>query len=270
MANIERSERRDQRLTSNNTTVLNTTSGLHLFEKIHTLAPFLKQLLLELGTKYAKIKCSISNIHDKLTILEEHKRNITLPSNMHHQQKFINSIENMDTKTEMINHLLSIEITKLQTIRENLLAKQNDRCIELQSHLDEGTSFQSNIETLKKYFEASIENSYHSMKLKMFKDKQKHDEKQKRFEENKEKENAEVTIKAKDIKKLLKEIESLKLQQKRLSKNVKGKTTQKKKSTVLPKKPVATKAKGRKTLNKSKKGTNTNGKKKSSARNQRH
>jgi hypothetical protein len=275
MLNLDREDRRETRRLSNPQLSIHNQpnsepNGLHLFEKIHTLAPFLKQLLIELGTKYAKIQCSISNIETKTNLLNEHKQNITLPDYMHHQQKFVNTIESMDTKNEMILHILTMELNKLDTVKANLLAKSNDKYLELQSHLKDGTTFKTNLNELKKYFDASIENSFHTMQLKMFKDIQRKEEKHKKFLEKKERDNAEITVKAKDIKNLLKQIEQLKLQQKQLAKNVNGKTGNKKKRTALPKKKMEVKLKGPKVTRKPRKSLKSNGKKKGTTSKTQH
>jgi hypothetical protein len=107
-----------------------------------------------------------------------------------------------------------------------------------------------------------VENHYHIMKMKMYKDQQKKEAKAQKFLEKKEREEETVEVKGKDIKKLLKEIENLKLKHKALSKNVQGKKDHPKKRSSLPKDK---KADPKKTKGNSTKGSNTNGRKKSTS-----
>lgn len=233
MANLNRQDERLGRPPVSST-VNSISPAIHLLEKFTTLAPFLQSLLKELATKYAKIRCAVANVQEKIIILNENSRNVTLPRHMNMQQKFINSLDNMDTKTEMIQHILNLEKQKCETILTDLQAKYNDHFIEMESYLDTNMAYKKNIDTIKPFLTAMIENNYHTMKLKMFKDKQKRDAKHEKFMKKKEEDESEVTVKAKDIKRLLNEIQELKINQAKLLKKVNGKGEKHKPKKMAP------------------------------------
>jgi hypothetical protein len=268
MDNLDREERREERkkvrFETNNSQPEPSKppdSGLYMLDKIKKLSPYLQKLLKELSIKFAKLKCTTSNIDQRLYVIDQHRIQGALPKHMHSQQKFVNNLIDMDTKNNMILHLLQIETTKLNEIKMDIDAKINDMYPELESFLAEGSTYHNHIEELKPLLNFFVDDEYHTMQLKMFRDKAKKDEKQQKFLAKKEQEDEPVEVSKKDINKLLKEIQNLKIQQKKLlTKNVQGKETKKK--AALPK----DKKQGEKKVqNKSTKGSNTNGKKKSTS-----
>jgi hypothetical protein len=265
MSNLEREERRQNRRESesSNSTSKLSTSDLYSFEKIKNLAPFVQQLLKELSLKYAKIKCSISNIEEKIYVLDQHRLQGSLPNNMKFQQKFVNNLEDMNTKTSIVNHLLQVETSKLTELKQDLQGKYDDMITELETYMNEGTTYHKHQAQIKSLLNMMLENQYHMMQLKMHKDKQKKEEKARKFAEKKEREEALVEVSNKEISKIVKELASLKIAQNQMrksAKNVQGKArAQTKKNPTLPK----TNSSGEKKVKeKQSKGSNTNGKKK--------
>jgi hypothetical protein len=274
MANLDREDRRQQRRNSIElksrpaTTVSPPVSDLYSFEKIKNLPPYLQKLLKELATKYAKIRCSIHNLENKLYTIEQNLLQGVLPQYMHFQQKFVNSLEDMNTKTNMIKHLLDTETNKLKTIRNDFQAKYDDRFTEFESFLSDESMYKKHLNELKPLLTILVDDNFHSMQLKAYKDTQKKQAKLQQFMEKKERDEEPTEVSTKDLRKLMKEIETLKINQKNLTKNVKGKegkNTKKKPTLPKPKKSGEKKA-----SNKSTKPSNTNGKKQNTSIKRRH
>jgi hypothetical protein len=264
-ANLEREERRNSRRNSLPPPVVQQPqSVLFSFERIKALSPFLQKLLRELSSKYGKIKCSITNTDQKLYTLEQYRLMNSLPKHMHFQQKFVNNLEDMEAKTNMINHLLKVEMTKLTTIKTDMEAKYNDMYADLESYFAEGTSYRKQLEEVKPFLSLMIEDQYHLLQLKMSKDRIRKEEKERKFLEKKERDEEPIEVTHKDISKLLNQIEKLKIEQRKISKNVNGKVGRDpKKNSTLPKnaKSKAEKKPG----DKKKKDSKGNGKRKNTS-----
>jgi hypothetical protein len=244
MNNLQRQDARMDRHYTPSQKIPSPSEILSPFTKMKDYAPFLRTIMENLATKYAKIRCSIVNYTSKEQMWDDYQRNICLPPYMKAQQNFINSIENMDTKSDMIIHIITQEKSNLKIRKTELVNTFDDRYVDLESYLEDGSSYRKILPELKTCLDAIIENHYHKMRLKMNIDINKKAAKKTKFEEKKEKDNAEITITAKAVNKILQDIKALKLVNQKLSKNLQGRIkTDTKKKLVLPKKKLNTKSK---------------------------
>jgi hypothetical protein len=118
MANLNRHLSRESRQTLSptrqdhaSTAAANVPAFIAIHDSVETfktyMPPFLKKLMENLSTKYAKISCSIRNLNGKLQHFKELLPGQELPAELKYQQKYYDTLANAEIKETFVRNLLA-------------------------------------------------------------------------------------------------------------------------------------------------------------------
>lgn len=234
------------------------------------MPPFLKKIMENISTKFAKISCSIRNLNGKLQHFKELLPGQELPAELKYQQKYYDTLVNAEIKETFVRNLLANKKAVLQAkIAENQ-AIYDSRYDELKSLITPFSFENCGSEFLKdsgiswdKVLDSYIQLQICTMAAKSRQDQIKKDQKREKFDAKKEEMSKVKVVTIKEFEKLTAELKSLKISAKKAEnkakpKNAKGEKTAGKSPSPKKKQDQKTQVK-RKAKTQSKGNGNTRG-----------
>jgi hypothetical protein len=197
---------------------------------------FLNEIFKTLAKKQASILSAIDQSERNLLELFAFRENGTLPPHFKLQQKMVDATTDIQGKKSIAKVFIDQAIQTAEAKKAELASKRDSALTELNDQLSQiaqgSRTFSKNQIEIEFVFNCFVEFQLYEFAAKQLKDKAKKEAKTKKFEQQKEKNNAPKILLAHEYDKLVKKIASLEIKLK--SKNVKG-GSMKKKTPPMPK-----------------------------------
>jgi hypothetical protein len=172
------------------------------------------KIIHELASKYAALFCNSINLTDRISSLQRHREEGTIPPHLTYKANNLFTKENeSNLRSTMITAFIDTELTDLQSKLMDIRSKFDNRLQDLEQTITnplvqcEITVSTDDIVTL---FNSTIQNRKLEYILKQNKDKQKKQAKRERFLATKESNNSIATLTNRQVSKFEKEISELK------------------------------------------------------------
>lgn len=250
MANLQRQDARRDRLLGSPTRGNNTATvqpaivlppaiqhndNVQFFKS--NMPPFLKKIMTEMSVKHAKIKCSLQHLNSKLESLNEIMAGQDLPPEFKFQQKYFDSLSNLEMKSVFVKNLIDNKKTIMKQRITDLTAKYEARTTELKSLIDpfneknSGSNFLTGCKiNWAKALDSFIQIEICTMVAKANQDLTAKEQKREKFLQKKEEYSKPKVLTVGDYEKLTSQLKSLKIKNNsqktnKNSKNSKGEKT---------------------------------------------